>query len=91
MDYRGELKLRFKRQYRIENIPRAETNNEYTTTSIAWGEEINQYRFNACKWYEVGERIGQIMIIPRPKINFVEVDELAKTERGDGGFGSTNK
>ena len=31
------------------------------------------------------------MIIPRPKVNFIEVDELTETERGEGGFGSTGK
>jgi dUTP pyrophosphatase len=41
------------------------------------------------KMYEVGDRIGQIVIIPYPKINFVEVDELNDTQRGEGGFGST--
>jgi dUTPase len=29
------------------------------------------------------------MIIPYPKINFVESDELTITERGEGGFGSS--
>lgn len=43
------------------------------------------------KEYEVGERIAQILILPYPAINFVEVSELGETERGDGGFGSTNK
>ena len=41
--------------------------------------------------YEVGDRIGQIVILPYPKVSFVEVDELTETERGTGGFGSTNK
>ena len=41
------------------------------------------------KIYKVGERIGQIVIIPYPHIEFVEADELSKTERGDGGFGHT--
>ena len=40
--------------------------------------------------YKVGDRIGQLMIIPYPKIEFKLVDKLSKTERGDGGFGSTN-
>lgn len=40
--------------------------------------------------YEVGDRIGQIIIMPYPKINFVEVDELSSSERGVGGFGSTD-
>lgn len=29
--------------------------------------------------------------MPYPKINFIEVDELSTTERGEGGFGSTGK
>lgn len=45
--------------------------------------------FGAGKKYKVGEKIGQILIIPYPKIKLEEVDELESTERGSGGFGST--
>ena len=48
--------------------------------------EKNAY-FNT---YEIGDRIAQIIILPYPKINFIEVEELSNTERGNGGFGSTN-
>ncbi len=41
--------------------------------------------------YEVGDRIGQIVIMPYPKIEFEEVEELSQTERGTGGYGSTGK
>lgn len=41
------------------------------------------------KFYSVGDKVGQIMIIPRPAITFEEVEELSSTERGTGGFGST--
>lgn len=41
--------------------------------------------------YNVGDRIAQLVILPYPKVSFVEVDELSDTERGTGGFGSTNK
>ena len=41
--------------------------------------------------YEVGDRICQIMIIPHPTVDFIEVEELNNTERGEGGFGSTGK
>ena len=41
--------------------------------------------------YEVGDRIGQIIIVPYPSIEFVEVDELSETERGEGGYGSSGK
>ena len=45
---------------------------------------------NVCE-YNIGDRIAQIVILPYPKVYFVEVDELSETERGTGGFGSTNK
>ena len=41
--------------------------------------------------YDIGDRVAQIVILPYPKVYFVEVDELSETERGTGGFGSTNK
>ena len=31
------------------------------------------------------------MILPYPKVEFKEVEELSQTERGEGGFGSTGK
>ena len=39
--------------------------------------------------YEIGERIGQLLIIPIPKIEPIWALELSDTERGSGGFGST--
>lgn len=39
--------------------------------------------------YDVGDRIAQIIIMPYPQIEFEEVFELADSERGSGGFGST--
>lgn len=41
--------------------------------------------------YAVGDRIGQLMILPYPSIKFVETDELSDSDRGEGGFGSTGK
>jgi len=41
------------------------------------------------KKYEVGDKIGQMMIVPIPKVELEEADELSETERGKGGFGST--
>lgn len=38
-----------------------------------------------------GERIAQLVVLPFVNINFLEVDELKETERGEGGFGSTGK
>ena len=47
----------------------------------SWG---NMYRP-----YSPGERIGQLIIIPYPHIEFAEVNELSETERGANGHGST--
>ena len=41
------------------------------------------------KVYEVGDRIGQLIIMPYPKINIIEAEELSETERNTGGFGSS--
>ena len=38
---------------------------------------------------EPGERIAQLLISPVYRIEWLEVDELGKTDRGGGGFGST--
>ena len=41
--------------------------------------------------YNVGDRVAQIVIVPHPIVQFVEVDELSESKRGSGGFGSTGK
>jgi len=38
-----------------------------------------------------GDRIAQLEINPVYDVDFVEVDELSKTDRGEGGLGSTGK
>ena len=38
-----------------------------------------------------GERIAQLILLPYQDIDFIEVDELAKTDRGDSGFGHTGE
>ena len=53
-----------------------------------------QFTFNKTagvpsKRYAVGDRIGQLIIIPYPTIIPIESDILSDTERGQGGFGST--
>jgi len=41
------------------------------------------------KKYQIGDRIGQMLIIPYPHIELEEVDELSTSERGEDGHGST--
>lgn len=40
--------------------------------------------------YDVGERICQLIVMPFPLVELIEVDELTESDRGKGGFGSTN-
>ena len=73
--YRGELQATF---------------NKVFDSEVMYDEmKANSLRPNS--FYVVGDRIAQIMIIPYPPIEFVEVDELSNSERGEGGFGSTGK
>lgn len=41
--------------------------------------------------YEVGERIGQMIIMPIPDVSLVEAEALSDSDRGTGGYGSTGK
>ena len=38
---------------------------------------------------ERGMRIAQMLVLPVPPVDFVEVEELGETSRGTGGFGHT--
>ena len=39
--------------------------------------------------YEPGDRIGQLIILPLPTIQFFEVEQLSSSDRNTGGFGSS--
>ncbi len=73
--YRGEIMLKFKPTNVFSNNPLEHLN------CIGYVSNPGVYK--------VGERIGQIIIMPYPQINFIEVNELSDTERGEGGHGST--
>lgn len=79
--YRGEIILKFDTDldYYMEEDEIPRIRSEYTDAQI--GDEIDIYK--------VGDKIAQLIIIPYPKVEFEEVDELEETERGSGGFGST--
>lgn len=43
------------------------------------------------KVFQIGDRVGQLIILPYPSITFEETDVLTDSHRGSGGFGSTGK
>lgn len=76
--YRGEVMFK----YRNDNFSKIDggLQNHLVMGDIVFNNE-----------YEIGDRIGQILILPYPKIEFVEVEDLSETERGKGGYGSSGK
>lgn len=79
--YRGEIRCRFS--------PIVNGNIKDILIDVV-NEKFN-FKWNLDKQYKVGDRVAQIVFIELPKINLVEVQELSDTQRGTGGFGSTNK
>lgn len=54
-------------------------------------DQASRGAFKYSSLYNQGEKCGQLMVVPCPKLEVVEVKELGETVRGSGGFGSTDK
>lgn len=65
------------------------TNSVGVIDSNYRGEIMFKFKFSNISIYSIGDRIGQLIIMPIPSIELEEVDELSDTNRGTGGFGST--
>ena len=76
-DYRGEVLLRFKYNWQPEDY-RIRTDN------------LLEGRVNADKLYKKGDKVCQLKVTKVENVKFELVDELDSTNRGDGGFGSTD-
>lgn len=93
--YRGNVTFRFRPSldyWEVSNNHIADFQNALEKGEFHYFENAEyEYReiFLISNVYAVGDRIGQLIIIPYPQIEFEEVDELSDTERGDGGYGST--
>ena len=88
--YRGEIKLRYRRI--INPTPK----RNFVVTDVEFQEELESkvpiLRIKAdFSCYGVGDKVGQIIIMPIPLISFNEVQNFFFFVRGDGGFGSTGK
>ena len=53
-------------------------------------KSITSELYYDAKHYSVGDKIGQLVIMPYPKVSWNEVSEFTPSERGLGGFGSTD-
>lgn len=79
-------------------FPRSSVSNYGLMLSNAVGIVDHGYsgeimcRFRVTDWenvYNVGDRIAQLIIMPFPHIEWEEVEELNKSDRGNKGHGST--
>jgi dUTP pyrophosphatase len=41
--------------------------------------------------YDIGDRIGQLVIMPIPKVKYTQSDTLSETERGKGAYGHSGR
>lgn len=82
-NFRGEIKLRFKKYMNLNKTFFRAIWNLFKPSEVV--------PITTHKVYEVGDKVGQLMIVPYPEIEFEEVQELNKTDRGENGFGSTDK
>lgn len=55
------------------------------------GEIMAKFHAPKGPGYAEGERFAQIVIMPHPLINFKVAKRLSKSDRGEGGYGSTGK
>jgi len=76
-DYRGEVLLRFKYIWQPEDY-------KIRTDNLLEG----YVNFN--KLYNKGDKVCQLKVTKVENVEFVLVDELDSTNRGEGGFGSTD-
>jgi dUTP pyrophosphatase len=85
--YRGEVLFKFKPS------PFYTADEEYGHDTDYFGEitlpQNKDEHYEGISEYSVGDRIGQIIIMPYPQVTFEEVAELSTTERSEAGFGST--
>lgn len=82
--YRGEITVRFKMDSIAIYADIAESSEETVAEKVLY-EKYDP------KFYFVGDKIAQLMIIPYPHIEFEESTDLSETERGSGGYGSTDE
>ena len=86
--YRGEVKLRYKVEQEYDVLVDWEHPTRMMSDTINYHVGDRMFYANI---YAVGDKVGQLIILPYPTVEMVEVDHLGNSDRGEGGFGSTGK
>ena len=96
--YRGEIMFKFKTcsDYIITSLEHFGEQKEENKLSEGKLEAFPSFRDivlekpDIKEVYKIGDRVGQMIIMPYPKVQFIEAEELSDSERGTGGYGSSN-
>ena len=83
-DYRGMVICRFKYQWQPEDFILKTYTDKEARITITCGV------LNKDKIYKKGDKIAQLVFEPTVQVDFELVDNLEETNRGSGGFGSTD-
>ena len=88
--YTGELKFRFKRVLMpvMQDVMIAPPTGDVLKDSQNT-RKMPGLAYRDDHIYKVGDKVGQLIILPYPEITLIETDELYETDRGDAGFGSS--
>jgi dUTP pyrophosphatase len=82
-------------------FPRSSISNYHLSLTNAVGVIDSNYRgeikfrfrrtwdSDFAKKYQTGDRIGQLVVMPIPTVEFEEVEELSESNRGENGYGSS--
>jgi dUTP pyrophosphatase len=93
--YRGEIKFRFKElNMRLQKMDSSilkilQEDRKRKNLPLLTGPSENSIWVASETAYYIGDRIGQLIIVPYPLIEFEEVEELTDSQRGSGAYGST--
>lgn len=101
--YRGEIMLCFKNRTSLKQHALEKKVIEYFNLIEVGVEPLQAAKKSIKAWlepfknpmkyapYKVGDKVAQMITLPHPYIELTERVELSNTERGDGGFGSSDK
>ena len=81
--YRGEIKFKFR-----STLVDA---HSFRNKIFGWLGMRSKFSYASVSEYKIGDKIGQLIIMPYPKIEFEEVEFLFPGDRGCRGYGSSGE
>lgn len=87
--YRGEIFISFKEIVRVKTLKTLlDSMLDLITGKVQLKMDPKEHEK---QFYEIGDKVAQLIIIPYPYVKFEEVKELSESDRGTSGHGSSGK